>query len=175
LALGAEGTFVARTIDRNPTQLREVLQAGHKHVGTTFIEVYQNCNVFNDQNFDLFTNKETKDDQVINLVEGEPLVFSKGTKGIKLDGFTPKVINLDDASIDECWIHDPADKIKASILSRFFDYSVERGDLPRPFGIFYQTDRPTYENVLEGQIVKRQSEPADLDELLSGNNFWHIN
>jgi 2-oxoglutarate ferredoxin oxidoreductase subunit beta len=174
LALGAEGSFVARAIDRNPIQLREILAEAHAHIGTSFIEVYQNCNVFNDKAFDLFTNKETKDENVINLEEGKPLVFAKGTKGIQLDGFSPRVVELDKVTVNDCWIHDPQDKIKASILSSFFDYGLERSDLPRPFGVFYKHDRPTYENVLQHQIEEHSSEPAVLDELLSGKNWWQI-
>lgn len=174
LALGAEGTFVARAIDRNPVQLREVLKSAHKHKGASFVEIYQNCNVFNDKAFDLFTNKETKDDHVINLEAGKPLTFGKGTKGIMLDGFTPRVVDLSDVSENDCWVHDPSDKIKASILSRFFDYTVVKGDLPRPFGVFYEDERPTYEEVLEHQIKDHQHEPADLDALLSGENWWQV-
>ncbi len=174
LALGAEGTFVARAIDRNPVQLREILKAAHEHTGTSFLEIYQNCLVFNDKAFDLFTNKETKDDHVINLEDGQPLTFSNGTKGIVLDGFTPTVVDLEKVSVNDCWVHDKTDRIKASILSKFFDYSVERGDLPRPFGVFYQEDRPTYETVLVDQIREHSNESADLDELLSGSNYWEV-
>lgn len=175
LALGAEGTFVARAIDRNPVQLREVIKEAHEHKGTSFLEIYQNCNVFNDKAFDLFTNKDTKDSNVINLIEGEPLLFENGMKGIKLDGFTPKVISIEKSGVDDCWIHDPNDNIKASILSRFFDYGTEKGDLPRPFGIFYKKKRACYENVLETQIQDHRNKSADLDKLLSGNNTWEIN
>ncbi|MFY0652665.1 MAG: 2-oxoacid:ferredoxin oxidoreductase subunit beta [Cyclobacteriaceae bacterium] len=174
LALGAEGTFVARGIDRNPIQMREILKEAHAHTGTSFVELYQNCNVFNDKAFDLFTNKETKDDHIINLVEGQPLTFSKETKGIKLDGFTPVIVDLNSCSLDDCWIHDPADKIKASILTSFFDYNIQKGDMPRPFGVFYKTERPTYENVLEKQLDDHKDEPADLDQLLSGKSFWEV-
>ncbi len=174
LALGAEGTFVSRTVDRNPIQLREVLKKAHQHEGTSFVEVYQNCNVFNDKAFDLFTNKETKDRNTINLVEGQPLLFDNNTKGVKLDGFTPRIVSLSDIAPDECWIHDSGDKIKASILARFSDDSVDGDQLPRPFGIFYQTNRPTYERVLEDQIKDHNQRKADLNSLLSGNNFWEI-
>lgn len=174
LALGAEGSFVARGIDRNPVQLREILKAARTHVGASFVEIYQNCNVFNDGAFGLYTNKETKDDHVIDLEEGAPLLFANGEKGIVLDGFTPRIVDLGEVSADDCWVHDPADKIKASILSRFFDYSVEKGELPRPFGIFYREDRPTYEQVLEEQLKEHAHEEADLDNLLSGPNWWKI-
>jgi 2-oxoglutarate ferredoxin oxidoreductase subunit beta len=175
LALGAEGTFVARAIDRNPVQLREILSAAHAHTGTSFVEIYQNCLVFNDKAFDLFTNKDTKDDHVINLEHDQPLTFSNGTKGIVLDGFTPKIVDLEEVSVNDCWVHDKTDRIKASILSKFFDYSVERGNLPRPFGLFYEEERPTYEKVLEDQIREHSGEPADLDALLSGSNYWEVN
>ncbi len=174
LALGAEGSFVARGIDRNPVQLRDILKAAHAHKGASLVEVYQNCNVFNDKAFDLFTNKETKDDHVINLETGKPLTFGGGTRGIILDGFTPQAVDLEKVSENDCWIHDPSDKIKASILARFFDYTVVRGDLPRPFGIFYQHERPTYEEVLVQQIKDHSHEKADLDTLLSGANPWEI-
>ena len=105
---------------------------------------------------------------------GKPLTFSNGGRGIVLDGFSPQVVDLGEVSENDCWIHDPSDKIKASILSRFFDYTVVRGDLPRPFGIFYQHSRPSYEEVLEQQIRDHLHEKADLDALLSGPNSWEI-
>lgn len=174
LALGAEGSFVARGIDRNPVQLREILTAAHAHKGASFVEIYQNCNVFNDKAFDLYTNKETKADHVIDLEADKPLVFGKGQKGIVLDGFTPRIVDLGEVSENDCWIHDPADKIKASILARFFDYSVVKGQLPRPFGVFYQETRATYEQVLEDQLRDHAHETADLDELLRGPNWWTV-
>lgn len=174
LALGAEGTFVARAIDRNPVQLREVLTAAHQHKGSSFVEVYQNCNVFNDKAFDLFTNKETKAKHTINLIEGEPLIFDEGSKGIVLDGFEPTIVSLDKVPVEKCWVHDPNDRIKASILARFFDYDIKKGDIPRPFGIFYRSERPTYEDVLTDQVQEHQSETADLDALLSGTNYWEV-
>jgi 2-oxoglutarate ferredoxin oxidoreductase subunit beta len=111
---------------------------------------------------------------VIDLEEGAPLLFANGEKGIVLDGFTPRIVDLAEVSADDCWVHDPTDKIKASILSRFFDYSVEKGALPRPFGIFFKEDRPTYEQVLEEQLKEHEEEEADLDQLLSGPNWWKI-
>ncbi len=174
LALGAEGTFIARGIDRNPVQLREILSQAQKHKGTSFVEVYQNCHVFNDGAFNIFSGKETKDDNVVNLETGKPLIFAKETKGVRLDGFTPTVVSLDEVSVDECWIHDPEDLVKASILSRFFDYGLVRGELPRPFGIIYQAQRPTCEDVIEDQLVDHMNEVADLDQLLSGNHYWEI-
>lgn len=178
LALGAEGTFVARTVDRNPTHLRESLTAAHEHNGSSFVEIYQNCNIFNDLAFDKFTNKESKDDSVLFLKTGEPLLFGKDDqKGIRLDGFKPVVVDIgDEFGKDDCWIHDPTDKIKASILSNFFDYELsEDCGLPRPFGVFYKANRYTYESVLEEQMERAKKQKSDdLDALLSGENFWEV-
>lgn len=174
LALGAEGSFVARSLDRNPKHLRDVILAAHRHHGASFIDVYQNCNVFNDGIFDLFTNKDTKDENTLYLEEGQPLLFAKETKGIKLDGFKPMVVSLEECSADECWIHDPSDKVKASILAGFFEYDMSKGSLPRPFGIFYKHERPTYEDLLTEQLEEHKSEESDLDKLLSGDNWWEV-
>lgn len=178
LALGAEATFVARSMDRNPQHLRDLLKAAHQHQGTSFVEIYQNCNVFNDKAFDLYSNKETKDEHTLYLEDQKPLLFGPGLqKGIRLEGFKPEVVSLEDGySANDCWIHDPSDKIKASILTTFFDYGLKKGPLPRPFGIFYQTQRHQYEEQLQLQILHaREQEPPDLDALLRGPNSWTVN
>ena len=176
LALGSEGTFVARAIDRNPVQLRELLVEAHHHVGASFVEIYQNCNVFNDLAFDLYSNKDTKDDYALNLEEGKPLIFAGGKKGIMLDGFKPKIVSLEKFSADDCWVHDSSDKIKASILAEFFEYTLDKGSMPRPFGVFYKAQRYTYEKVMEDQIeaIKMKDGEADLDTLLRGPKSWEI-
>ncbi len=177
LALGAEATFIARAVDRNPKHLRDTIVEAHKHKGTSLVEIYQNCNVFNDLAFDLFTNKDTKEDHALYLEPDQPLIFGKeGSKGIRLDGFKPVVVNLEEGnSVNDLWIHDPSDKIKASILTNFFDYDFNKGELPRPFGVFYQNSRPTYEDLLIAQIDQaKSSKEANLDKLLSGSNFWEI-
>ena len=178
LALGAEGTFVARSIDTNPTHLRETLLAAHQHHGASFVEIYQNCNVFNDGCFASFSDKTIKDDHVLMLEEGQPLTFgAEGNKGIMLDGFKPKIVNLDhQTSPDDCWIHDPNDRIKATILTQFFGYESGPGDLPRPFGVFYKEDRFSYEDHMENQINQAVDEmgSGDLDLLLSGPNPWQV-
>ncbi len=178
LSLGAEATFIARAIDRNPVHLREIIAAAHQHKGTSLIEIYQNCNVFNDMAFGKFTDKETKEDTTLYLEEGKPLIFGKEKNmGIKLDGFKPVVIDLNDGfSADDCWVHDPSDKIKASILTNLFDYHEdEGGELPRPFGIIYKIDRYTYEDLMQQQIDQAMNtKPTSLDDLLKGKNHWEI-
>lgn len=178
LALGAEGTFIARSIDRNPQHLKSIIAEAHKHHGTSFIEIYQNCMVFNDKAFERFADKNIRDDYALFLEAGQPLVFGKEKdKGIRLDGFVPKVVSFDDGdySADDCWIHDPQDKVKASILSNFFDYTLEHGELPRPFGVFYQQNRYTYEDLLMEQVQEAtEINHDDLNALLSGENHWTV-
>src|SRR5439155_16782831 len=96
LALGADATFVARTMDRDPKHLQAMLLRSNQHRGTSFLEIYQNCNIFNDDAFEIFTEKSTKADEVLFLEHGKPLVFGASqNKGIKLDGFKPVIVDLD--------------------------------------------------------------------------------
>ena len=178
LAMGADGTFVARTMDRDPKHLQAMLLRANAHKGASFLEIYQNCNIFNDGAFEMFTEKGSKAAETLFLEQGQPLIFgATKEKGIKLDGFTPKVVNLADGhSVDDLWIHDEKDIYKAQILVRIFDNPSIEGHLPRPFGVFYQTDRSCYENVMEQQIKDAKAKkPADLDKLLRGNEVWVIN
>jgi 2-oxoglutarate ferredoxin oxidoreductase subunit beta len=178
LALGADATFVARTMDRDPKHLQAMLIRANQHKGASFLEIYQNCNIFDDGAFEIFTEKGSKAQETLFLEQGKPLLFGPNLeKGIKLDGFTPKVVTIgQDASADECWIHDEKDMYKAQILVRIFDNPGKEGHLPRPFGVFYQTDRPCYEDMLVQQIDQAKAKkPADLDKLLRGNEVWTIN
>ena len=178
LALGADATFVARTMDRDPKHLQAMLIRANQHKGASFLEIYQNCNIFNDGAFEIFTEKGSKAQETLFLEQGKPLLFGPNLeKGIKLDGFTPKVVTIgQDASADECWIHDEKDMYKAQILVRIFDNPGKEGHLPRPFGVFYQTDRPCYEDMLVQQIDQAKAKkPADLDKLLRCNEVWTIN
>lgn len=177
LCLGADATFIARTIDRDPIHQRKILLEGAKHVGSSMIEIYQNCNVFNDGAFATFTDKAVKSDHIIYLAEGEPLKFGKsGEYGIKLEGFKPKVVDLENNSENDLWIHDSSDKLKAHILTNFFDDPAKEDALPRPFGVFYQEDRFRYEEAMHQQIdeVIQSSSQGDLDQLLRGDNVWKV-
>jgi 2-oxoglutarate/2-oxoacid ferredoxin oxidoreductase subunit beta len=111
------------------------------------------------------------------LEHGQPLVFGANKdKGIKLDGFTPIIVNLNEGhSADELWVHDESDIYKAQILTRMFDDPKLEHHLPRPFGVFYQAIRPTYEDMLAQQIQHaKDKKAADLDKLLKGNEVWNI-
>jgi len=178
LALGADATFVARSMDRDPKHLQTLLTRAHAHKGASFLEIYQNCNIFNDGAFEIFTEKGTKLDEALFLENGQPLVFGANKdKGIKLDGFTPVVVSLNAGySINDLWVHDESDIYKAQILTRMFDDPGKENHLPRPFGVFYQTSRPTYESMMKQQIdAAKEKKAADLDKLLRGNETWVIN
>ena len=178
LCLGADATFVARSMDRDPKHLKVIIERGMNHKGTSFMEIYQNCNVFNDGAFFKFTEKDSKPASAVFLEHDQPLVFGdEQDKGIKLDGFTPVVVDMDKASKDDLWIHDEKDRIKASILTQFFTY-IKGGEeaLPRPFGVFYQEERYTYEDLLIHQIdaAKETKKEGNLDALLSSGHTWEI-
>ena len=172
LCMGADATFIARTMDRDPKHMREMLMRSNNHKGTSLLEIYQNCNVFNDGAFFGMTDKATKMNQTLFLEHGQPLVFGENKdKGIRLDGFKPIIVSLEDCSIDDLWLHDEKDRVKAGLLTRFFD-----ADFPRPFGVFYSEDRSTYEDALVQQIdeAMEQKGQGNLDHLLKGSNTWTI-
>ncbi|WP_196891017.1 2-oxoacid:ferredoxin oxidoreductase subunit beta [Aureivirga marina] len=177
LVMGANATFVARTIDRDPKHMREILKRGHNHKGTSTIEIYQNCNVFNDGAFDVYTNKQVKAENVLYLEHGKPLVFGENnSKGIRINGLSPEIVDLTEGkySEEDLWIHDENDKNKASLLVRFFDDPSEENAMPRPFGIFYVEDRITYDEAVGIQIeeAKEMKGEKSLDDLLRGDHFW---
>ena len=150
---------------------------GHK--GASFLEIYQNCNIFNDGAFEVFTEKSSKADEVLFLEQDKPLIFgATQNKGIKLDGFKPVIVDLEPGgSTEGLWIHDDRDFYKAQILIRMFDDPKLAGHLPRPFGVFYETERACYEDQMTMQIEEliAKKGKGDLDKLLRGNETWVIN
>src|SRR6476620_738092 len=177
LARGADATFVARSMDRDPKHLQSMLVRANAHRGASFLEIYQNCNIFNDGAFEIFTEKGTKADEALFLENGQPLIFGANKdKGVKLDGFTPVVVNLNEGfSAADLWVHDESDIYKAQILTRMFDDPRKETHLPRPFGVFYQNSRPTYEAMMKQQIdTAKEKKIPDLDKLLKGNEVWTI-
>ncbi|MES2648464.1 MAG: 2-oxoacid:ferredoxin oxidoreductase subunit beta [Bacteroidota bacterium] len=178
LAMGADGTFIARSMDRDPKHMQEMLKRSHAHRGASLLEIYQNCNIFNDGAFEVFTEKSTKPQETLFMEQGKPLVYgAEKNKGIRLDGMKPVVVELGgDFSADDLWIHDERDFYKAQTLVRMFDDVRVEGHFPRPFGVFYEVDRACYEDVmamqLEEAIAKKGS--GNLDKLLRGNEVWEI-
>lgn len=177
LALGAECTFVARTIDREPKHMQSIIKAASEHTGTAFIEIYQNCNVFNDGAFFHLTEKGQKEDNVVVLEHGKPLVFgANNDKGVRLDGFTPHVVNIGNGeySKDDLLVHDENrdDDVLAHILSRM----TYEHNLPTPIGVFRKTHKPSYDAELQKQInnaVEKRGE-GDLDTLFNEGETWVV-
>jgi 2-oxoglutarate ferredoxin oxidoreductase subunit beta len=178
LARGADATFVARSMDRDPKHLQSMLLRANQHKGASFLEIYQNCNIFNDAAFEIFTEKSSKPEETLFLEHGKPMVFgATQNKGIRLEGFTPTVVSLENGhSTNDLWVHDEHDMYKAQILVRMFDDPKLPSHLPRPFGVFYETDRPCYEEIMTLQIedVIASKGKGDLDKLLRGNETWSI-
>ena len=175
VALGAEASFVARTIDRDPKHMQTVIRRAAEHKGTSFVEIYQNCNVFNDGAFFAFTEKDTKDDHVVVLEHGKPMIFGKEKeKGIKLDGFTPTVVSLKDGkhSVSDLIVHNEKDTMLSFILARMSSIP----ELPRPIGVVYDVNRPLYEGEMSRQIqqsIQKQGE-GNLEKLLNHGETWTI-
>jgi 2-oxoglutarate ferredoxin oxidoreductase subunit beta len=178
LAMGADASFVARSMDRDPKHLQQILMRSYLHRGASFVEIYQNCNIFNDGAFEIFTEKGSKPEETIFLEQGKPLIFGADhDKGIRLDGFKPVVVKLGNGiSADDLWIHDEKDFYKAQILVRMFDFPTQPEHLPRPFGVFYETERECYEDVMTMQIeeVIATKGKGNLDKLLRGKEVWEI-
>ena len=174
LALGADASFVARTMDRDPKHMQALFRRAHAHRGAAFIEVYQNCNIFNDGAFFRYTERESKPHTTVFLEDGQPLVYDEGTKGLRLDGLKLHAVDLTNGqwSADDCLVHDETDRALAGIIGRVFWDET----LPQPFGVFYREERPTYERLLREQqeaVVEKRG-TGDLHALLRAGDTWTI-
>jgi 2-oxoglutarate ferredoxin oxidoreductase subunit beta len=184
LALGAEGSFVARTIDSDRKHLTSVLSAAAAHRGTSFVEIYQNCPIFNDGAFDAIKNNDTKEDAIIPLVHGEPVRFGvEGSKGLIRDlgqGGTGgvKVVQVADVGEDALIVHDAynPDPTTAFAISRLTDSGYLNQS---PIGIFRQVERPTYDDQARAQIETASdndpTEPTErLAALVNSGDTWAV-
>jgi 2-oxoglutarate ferredoxin oxidoreductase subunit beta len=175
IAIGCEGTFIARAIDIHIKHLGMVLSRAAEHKGTAFVEVYQNCNVFNDGAFQYATDRDTKADTVLELEHGKPLIFGKNRdKGIRLNGMEPEVVELGKGiSEDDLLFHDEkaTEPSLAYLLSR-----MRQPEFPEPIGVFRAVDHPRYEEQVNQQIVdaKAQKGEGDLDALFRTGDTWKV-
>jgi 2-oxoglutarate/2-oxoacid ferredoxin oxidoreductase subunit beta len=175
VALGAEASFVARTLDRDAKHMQYVIRRAADHHGMAFTEIYQNCVVFNDGAFYTYTEKDTKDENVLFLEHGKPMIFGKNKeKGLRLEGFTPRVVSLTDGkySAGDLMVHNEKDTMLSFILARMS--SIE--GLPHPVGVLYAVERPLYEGEVARQIneaIKKRGE-GDLQKLLNQGETWTI-
>jgi 2-oxoglutarate ferredoxin oxidoreductase subunit beta len=175
LAIGAEATFVARTIDVDINHLTQTLSRAAAHKGTAFVEVYQNCIVFNDGVFEYATDKAVKSDNLLYLEHGKPMVFGKDrSRGIRLNGMDPEVVSLGNGvAMDDLLVHDEsaAEPSLAYLLSR-----MTHPDFPEPVGVFRAVERPTFETQVTDQIegVIQSKGPGKLDELFRSDDLWTV-
>ncbi|MBN94914.1 MAG: 2-oxoacid:ferredoxin oxidoreductase subunit beta [Deltaproteobacteria bacterium] len=177
LALGAGGTFVARTVDLWGKHLEATVAAAHAHKGTALIEILQNCIIFNDGTFDPAVGKKARDENSIELVHGEPLVFGTDrNKGIRLNGTRLEVVELGDGvSEDDLMRHDAHDD---SAIVPHLMATMQYPDFPVPTGIFRQVDRPTYEQSMEEQVhmaqLRSEGKKPDLGALFNQGDTWVV-
>jgi 2-oxoglutarate ferredoxin oxidoreductase subunit beta len=175
IAIGAEATFIARSVDSNIKHLANVLKRAAAHRGTSFVEVYQNCNVFNDGAFSYAQDKATRDDTTIELEHGKPMIFGKNRdKGIRLNGLSLEIVDLADGKVkeDDLLFHDEyADPALVYILSR-----MRHPAFPEPIGVFRNVVHETFEEAVRGQIVQAVSQrgKGDLQKLLSSGDTWTV-
>jgi 2-oxoglutarate ferredoxin oxidoreductase subunit beta len=175
VALGAEATFVARTVDVDINHLTEILVRAAKHKGTAFVEVYQNCKIFNDGVFDYAADKKVKADRVLYLEHGKPLIFGKErNKGIRLHGLDPEVVSLNSGSpADDLLVHD--EKAEEPSLAFLLSRMVQPR-FPECLGVFRAVYRPTYEDLIARQIeeVIKAKGPGTLDGLFASEESWTV-
>jgi 2-oxoglutarate ferredoxin oxidoreductase subunit beta len=173
LALGAGATFVARSVDVFQQHLRETLHRAARHQGTAFVEIYQNCNIFNDKAFTYMTEKESRDESVLYLEHGKPLVYGKDrSRGIRLDGTRLEAIELGERfGEDDCLVWDEGDPVLAYLASQLLP-----PHFPTALGVVRAVDRPTYEEGVIGQIqgeIERQG-TGSLEALLRSGDTWTV-
>jgi 2-oxoglutarate ferredoxin oxidoreductase subunit beta len=176
LALGAEATFVARTHDLDRHHMMEVFRRAHEHRGAGFVEIYQNCNVFNDGAFDKVTAREVRQDMLIPLVHGQPVRFGRNNeKGVTVDVHgNAQIVDVADVGEDAILVHDEhrPDPALAFLLSH-----LARGPFePTPIGVFRAVERPDYGALVNRQVLaaSEQRGPGDLGQLLTSGTTWEV-
>jgi 2-oxoglutarate ferredoxin oxidoreductase subunit beta len=174
LALGAGATFFARTIDTDPKHMQEVFLAAEAHQGTSFIEVFQNCVIFNDKVHDQYTNRQTRDEHTIRLKHGEPMIFGKEVrKGIKMNGVSPEVVTLEEGADESALlVHDETSINIANMLCR-----MDEQTHPVPLGILRQVEAPVYDSAVKDQIsqVTEKKGKGSMESLLNSGDTWEVN
>jgi 2-oxoglutarate ferredoxin oxidoreductase subunit beta len=176
LALGAEASFVARTIDMDRAHTIEMLRRAYQHRGSAFIEIYQNCNVFNDKAFVELTGREERLENRIVLRHGKPVLFGPNNEhGVVIDGAIASVVDVAEVGLDALHVHDEHNPNPAAAFALSRLSSGPHG--PTPIGVFIDVERPRYEDGLQRQLSEAQSRrgPADLAELIRQTGTWTVN
>ena len=179
LVAAAEASFIARSVDTHSEHLQEMMHRAGEHSGAAFLEVLQNCNIFNDGAWRDFTDKSVKEDRMLVLKHGEPMIFGAGkNKGIRLNGLQPEVVTIGENGITlaDLWVHNESDPdaTRTQILSRMW-----WPDFPVPVGVFRRVPRPTHDQLLVEQVESAKAAraakgPADLQKLLAAGETWTV-
>ena len=179
LVAAAEASFIARSVDTHSEHLQEMMHRAGEHSGAAFLEVLQNCNIFNDGAWRDFTDKSVKEDRMLVLKHGEPMIFgAEKNKGIRLNGLQPEVVTIGEngVSVADLWVHDEKDPdaTRTQILSRMW-----WPDFPVPVGVFRRVPRPTHDQLLVEQIegakaARAAKGPVDLQKLLASGETWTV-
>jgi 2-oxoglutarate ferredoxin oxidoreductase subunit beta len=175
VALAAEATFVARTMDVDPNHLTGTLQRAAAHKGSAFVEIYQNCKIFNDGVFEYVTDKSSKADNALFLEHGKPMLFGKDrNKGIRLNGLSPEVVTVGkDCGLDDVVVHDETaeNATMAYLLSRMMV-----PQFPEVFGVLRNVSHPTYEELQQKQAdeVTARKGKGDLEKLFRNDDLWVV-
>ena len=176
MALASEATFVARTVAADPAHLYETLAAAARHQGAAFVEILQNCRVFNDNAFAAVTGRDTAAEHRLHLHHGQPIRFgADGRKGIAVRNMEPQIVDLDggEASVGELLVHDACSTSPglSSLLA-----ALEPPEFPLALGVFREIRRPSYDELLDSQIevVRRRRGSGDVARLLTAGTTWEI-
>jgi 2-oxoglutarate ferredoxin oxidoreductase subunit beta len=177
VAIGAEASFVARTHDMDRKHMQEMFRRAHEHRGAAFVEIYQNCNVFNDGAFAHLTGKEKRAEMLVPLRHGEPIRFGAEQElGVRLNQYgEAEVVRVAEVGEDALLVHDEGrpEPTVAFALSRLADGPTS----PTPIGVFRSIDRPTYEAEVQSQLGAAQATrgPGDLRALIESGSVWDVN
>ncbi len=173
VAIGAEASFIARTVDTHQKHMAEMFRRAAEHKGTSFIEIFQNCLIFNDKTFSFITDPNTKADNSLILEHGKPLRFGKELeKGIRLNGLHPEVVSLSEVDESELIVHDERspEPTMAYFLSR-----MNAPDFPTPIGVLRCVDKPIYDQLLMQQLDEaKQQGDGDLERMFHQGNVWEV-
>jgi 2-oxoglutarate/2-oxoacid ferredoxin oxidoreductase subunit beta len=174
LAFGASATFIARTTDTDPKQIQEIMLEAEEHRGTSFVEVYQNCVIFNDGCHSEYADKNSRDDHSIVLKQGEPMTFGSDLKkGIILDNLTLKVVELGSTYTEaDCLVHDKTNEVLASLLVGM----DANQSMPKLYGVIYAVEDVIYNDQVTAQVadVKAKKGEGDFNQLLNSGDTWEV-
>lgn len=176
MAIAANATFVARSFDVNTPHLIEVLRQANAHKGVSFVEIYQNCNIFNDGAYEPVVNRAVRDERIVELQHGKPLRFGKDLKkGIRINQNKPEVVTIGENGISEkdLYVHDE------TISNPSIPYMLSQMDFPSfpvPMGVLRNIQRPSYEEMIHEQnaAVVTEKGKGNLEKLLTGRDTWEI-